>query len=189
EADLRHQLRLEPARPSRDGVRRRVVEGGRLARQALEAARQVLELARVEAGADAADITQPALLVDGEEERRERPVLFGDGVADDDELLLKVAFDLEPVASTARAIGPVGALGDDAFEVLPAEGLQHRSAIAVEMVGQEDRAVPAATRQQLLQAALALDQRQVAKVPATGEQQIEDEVGQSLAALAQRVLE
>src|SRR5262249_60139352 len=108
--------RLAPGRCPGDGGGDRPLEGGCLALQAFELARQLLEVAPVEAGADAADVAQLSLLVDGEQQRRERPVfLVGNGVGDDDELLLARAFDLQPVAAATGALRTVGALRDDAL--------------------------------------------------------------------------
>ena len=79
---------------------------------------QPFKLGRVDAGAGAAGIDQPAVgIVIGEQQRAEiRSPAFRVGPADDDEFLAVEAFDA-PQAAVAGRVGCIGALRDDASGV------------------------------------------------------------------------
>jgi hypothetical protein len=81
---------------------------------------------------DPAGVQETAVvIVTGEEKRAEigsRP--FGGGPAGDDEFAAVEAFRFDPGAAVAWEIGPVEALGDDAFEAVAAGGAAERLAVA-----------------------------------------------------------
>ena len=119
EFHLDHDLRLDPfhlaRRRSSSGI---LSSGVSLRATGVEPSLQIALLLLAPAGADAAGVAQPALLVIAEQQRADQAAaLVGWLVADDDELLVAGALGLEPVAAAAGAIGRIGALRDDAFEV------------------------------------------------------------------------
>src|SRR6478752_1103640 len=75
---------------------------------------QLVDLGVVEARADVADVAQLVALVDGEHERAERvgAAAAPARVAGDDELLVVLGLDLQPLPSAlallVRAVGPLG---------------------------------------------------------------------------------
>ena len=124
-------------------------------------AHEPLDLVLVEAGAHVAGVGELAAAHDGEDERAERagPAALPPGVPGDDELLLVVGLDLQPVArAPARLVAGRGFLGDDPLELLRLGCLVERLAV-VEGLGEPDRLHPAV--QELRQPPSPLVQRQV----------------------------
>ncbi len=120
-----------------------------------------LDLVLVEAGAHVTGVGELAAAHDGEDERAERagPAALPPRVAGDDELLLVVGLDLQPVArAPARLVAGRGFLGDDPLELLRLGCLVERLAV-VEGLGEPDRLHPAV--QELRQPPSPLVQRQV----------------------------
>src|SRR5580704_16353314 len=117
--DLRDEARLGPVhalfRHSLGQRDRRVWTDDRI-----EASAQLDKLRGIKPGADPPGITErPDRIVIGEQQRAEPlPAALGIGKADDDELVIVEAFDLEPVGAAAGAGGLVAALRDDAFELI-----------------------------------------------------------------------
>ena len=176
ELDLADELRLDPhdvARPhlrhlGDDGERRR------LAAQRLEQLQQRVDVPVGEAGAAVADPVQLAAAVRAEHERAEpagAAALSGRPAADD-ELLLLVRLDLQPVpVAPSLGVPRAGALGHHALEALLLGGGLQRLAV-VEHRRQPDRAV--ALVEQRLEPRPPLRQRQVDHRLAVQLQQVED---------------
>ena len=158
--DLRHQLRLDEPRAARD-IPRHIGDRRGLARQRLELLRQIVEPPRRIAGADAARVTERVALAHRQQDRRERPPgLVRRPPADDDEFLLEAAFALEPASGAARAIGRIGALGDDALRGSSRRPAANASrAVADDMIGIDQRRL-ARCRASARSLVLAFDQRQ-----------------------------
>src|SRR5262249_30355071 len=187
--DLRHQHRLDEMSVPHD-VARNAVDRRRLAFMLPELLRKVAEPRHGVAGADAAGVAQLALLAHAEEERRERPAGLGRGPpADDDELLLQAALGLEPASGAAGVVAVVGALGNDAFELEVAGVLEHLRALAVQVIGAEQRALLRHAGEQRLEHFLALAQPLAAQILAVEMKQVEQVVAEPAAALRQRVLQ
>lgn len=139
-------------------------------------------------GADTASVAQPAAVMHRQQQRRERPPrLVGGAPADDHELLLHPAFDLEPALGAARAIGRVGAFGDDAFELERAGAREHRLALGLDVIGIDQR--PGTLSDQFAQGLLAVTQRQAAQILAVEREQIEQIIGQFARAAGERILQ
>ena len=123
ELDLANELRLDPDDvASADlGHLRHFAERRRSALQRTELVEKLVDLPAVEAGADVAGIHELAALVvaehEGAEARRTPSRAFRE--AGDDELLLAVCLDLQPVAGAPalRVLG-VEPFGHDPFEPL-----------------------------------------------------------------------
>src|SRR5205807_6696001 len=108
-----------------------------------------------EAGADAPDVYQLAVLIKPEHERadRIRPRRRGD-IPDDHELLPVRALRLDPIAVAAGTIRRVAALRHDAFEAQAARVLEHDLTFGVEVLAQAQRRL--AAREQRAQRTLSL---------------------------------
>ena len=130
-------------------------------------------------GADAAGVDPAVLRVRPRQQQRAeaRARSLARRRADDRELVALQALGLAPVVAAARRVGPVRALGDDAFEFLLRGQRERRRAFVagdVRAVGQvRDRRL-----QQVFEQRLALDQRRLADVDAIDVQQVEQHVGQ-----------
>ena len=92
------------------------VDGRLLGPQRVEPGVQALHPGRGEAGADPADVAQPAVLRLGQQQRPDAARRLGRAVADDQELLALPALDLEPAPGAHLLVGGIGALRDHALE-------------------------------------------------------------------------
>src|SRR4051794_21523923 len=171
EADLRHELRLDP-RDAALADRRRVGEGRIGALERPKPRPEVAQRRLVEAGPDLAGVPQGAVVVVAEQERAELGARApGRGVAADDELLALLALELQPVPRAPVAVGAVGALSDHALPALAARLGEHRLA---RLVAVRRQAHAVRERQLRAQQALAGGQRQRADVAAVQPQDVED---------------
>src|SRR5258708_59726 len=101
---------------------------------------EAFEITFVEAGADAAGVTQFAILPSPYQQRCKGPTAVRFRPAADHELLLGEALDLEPVArALPRAIGRVGPLGDDALHPPMARALERLVPLASRVFADADR--------------------------------------------------
>ena len=152
--------------------------------QRLQELQQLADLRVVEAGSDVADVAQLPVVVRGEHERAERVRTAAGtaGVAGDEELVVAVRLDLQPVARPLLLVRAVLALGDDPLEVLLARDVQQRLAV-VEAVRVGDRRHPLVEHPP--QTLLALDERQVDERLTVHLEQVEREVDERTAALLQ----
>src|SRR5687768_16369410 len=114
ECHLGHELRPHPVslHAARWRLERALVRGERI-ELLLERGEALL----VEAGADVARVDEPSLaVVDAEQQPAEGVAAAARvGIAGDHELLATSALELDPCGGTARDIGCVGALADEAF--------------------------------------------------------------------------
>ncbi len=123
-----------------------------------------------------------------EQQRRERPpLLVGDAVAADDELLVAEAFDLQPARRPARHVRLVGLLGDDAFEAEAAGLRENLVAMSDDVFAVADGVGRAL--QQLAQDLFAVRQRLIAQVAPVELQDVEHVVGERGAPFLERVLQ
>ena len=144
--------------------------------QRSEQAEQLANLGVVEAGADVPDIAQPAAVVDSEGERAERSgaATGAARVAGDDELLLLLHLDLEPVTrAAALEVARIDPLRNHALELLRGRRLEQGVAV-LEAFRPEHGAVAAV--EQLLQPRPPLAKRQVDERQPVGLEEVEDVV-------------
>ena len=118
EFDLRDQRGFEPADVLLFARGIVAAERALIAGQLLEYRQQVGGHRCAVAGADTADIDEVRVAVDARKQRAQAAGLGGP--AAEDHLMTGTAFGLGPGARTARGIGRIEALGDDALEVHPA---------------------------------------------------------------------
>src|SRR6266498_1553313 len=178
ELHLAHEVRLDPDHVAFAHLRhlRHLAEGRGRPFQRPELVEQLLDLLTVEARADVARICELVALVVAEHERAEarRPPARSLGEAGDDEFLLAVCLDLQPVASAlALDVPRLEPLRDDPLELLLLRGLQKRLAV-VERFGQPHGAIPPV--EELLQPLAALDEGEVDERLAFDLEQVEDVV-------------
>ena len=152
-----------------------------LARHGTQLRHQRAHHALAEAGADAADIDQFAVLalaaMDAGEQRAQAAAFAGP--AADHHLVAGAALGLGPAITAAGLVGRVQLLGDDALEVHAAGRLQHRIAAGLEMIDvAQARMLALHTVEQRLQPRLALRKRQGALILGFEEQQVEGEEDQ-----------
>ena len=164
EAHLHDEPRLDPLHVSLAHARQLRLdrERRRVAPERLEQLQQLPDLGVVEPGADVADVAQLAALVDGEHERAERAGAppAAAGVAGDDELVVVLRLDLQPVAGApAFLVDAVDSLRDHAFEPPLAGDLEERVAV-VEALRVDD-VLDAGVEQLRAAASLRSAQRQV----------------------------
>src|SRR3569832_2866501 len=116
------QLGLQPVHTARIGAGGRSAEGCRGCGGLCEGLEYALERSRVEARADLAGITELAVIVLNTDEQGTELITAPRriGVAADHEFLALIALLLEPIAAARGFITCVGALGDDAFQVMMA---------------------------------------------------------------------
>ena len=173
EPDLRHHRRLRPvhARPGQvaHAERRRVP----LDRRKL--AVQAAQRPGVEPGPDLPGVDELAGRVVVAEQQGAQPDAgaLRVGEAADDELLVGLALELQPVPAPACPVRRIVALGDEPFPALAARFGVVRLAVVVPVLGVPQRVIE---RQQPGQHALALPQRQWPDIPAVGVQDVEDVV-------------
>ncbi len=157
----------EPDRAARELRRGRRLRGRLAGEQRLEHG----EVARREAAAGAARVGQHAVAVLREQQRAEAlAALLRRQVADDDEVVRLRGVDLDPVGRTLADVRRRGALADDALEPHALGFVEHRFALALEVLRVAQRA---GHRQQRAQRGLALDERQRAQVEVLEREQIE----------------
>src|SRR5690606_5739688 len=122
-------------------------------------------------GPDAADEAQSVAVVEPDQQRAEvRPSAARRGEASDHRIDFAQDLDLEPLARAAGPIRTVGALGDDPLGAVLAGELEQLLAL----LGEVRRvSKPRARVQDLLEQALALDERRVAQVVAVEPWQVE----------------
>ena len=174
ELDLGDQLGLQPMHVA--GLLRRILAAERalVRRRRLQRRHDAPDDVLPEAGADKADERQMTAAIDAGHQRTEFAV--GGLPAAEHDLLPGADLGLGPALGASGAIGRIQLLGDDAFQLQFACRFQHGIAAFFEMLDVADQlffAIP--PLQQLLQAFLALAQRQRAKILTIGEQQIERE--------------
>ena len=139
ELDLRDQLGLDPddvafphTRWLRDGV-----EGAALLVFSAEQAQEALDLLLGEAGADAADVPELALLVVLAEQKRPeraRAPALALRVPADDELLVAVRHDLDPVVGASpRLVRRTSSLREDPLEALFFGGAEESLAVVEQL--------------------------------------------------------
>ena len=161
EPHLRDELRVDPLHVALAHARhlRRRVERRRLAVNRTQQLEQLADLCIVEARADVADVAQLVAFVDGEHQRAERvrAAAAAARVAGDDELLVVLGLDLQPLPrALALPVRAVDALRDDPLELLLLRDLEERVAV-VEVLRVLHRLHPRV--EQLAQQRLALVQR------------------------------
>ncbi|MEZ5332470.1 MAG: hypothetical protein R2991_10560 [Thermoanaerobaculia bacterium] len=177
EADLDDHARVDPGVI---GSGRNPVDRG-LLRQAegVQPVAQIGELPVAEPGADPADVGHPRT-VKGAEMQTAEPgsAPLGHGVAEHGELAGQVRSDLDPIGGTARAVGAVAALRDEALEPERPDLFVELLPPLLDVVGE---AHGAGSGQDLAEQPLALLQRQATEVPALEGQQVEgvEDGGQS----------
>ena len=174
EPDLGHQLRPGPVhlvpRDVGPGLERRALPfqpGQRRVQAGQHRGR--------EPGPDLARVDQPPVrvVVPGQQRTEVRPGALGVGESPDDELLRRLALELQPVPAAAAPVRPGGPLGDQPFPAVRAGLPVVRQPVAVPVPGLAQRA---AERDQLVQQALPVAQRQPAQVPPVQEHQVEQVV-------------
>ncbi len=158
--------------------RRRIGERARARMQARQALLQVVQRLLVEAGADAARVTQlpAALVVNAEQQRAERaarPLRLG--VAADHEFLPPRRLQLDPVGRAARSVRGVLALADQPFEPEPVRRLEQALGARIEGLAVADRRRRRCADQRA-EHRTALVQRHVAQVVSGEVREVEHEV-------------
>ena len=187
EGDLGDQFGPHPAldgggraaRPSTTARRIADVERRLVDLEKCQLAKQLAAGLAVPAGADVAGVDQLVLGVDAEQQTAD----LGGGAAAideaaDHELLALAAFQLQPGLGATRHVGCVAALRDHAFELEPADVVEHAGDIAGEVFAEAD-AVPAFLLDELAQQAAAILQGHLAQVVAFEERHVE-QVAQDL---------
>src|SRR3974390_2719813 len=173
EADLGDQTRLDPVHA---GPRQAAaVERGPVLLQPGQRGMQAVQGLPAEAGADLAGVGQLAVGVVVAQRRRTDPGAGPSrvGEAADDEFLAGFALELQPVPAPARAVGRVGALGDEPFPAAGARLTVISLAVGVPVLGEAQRA---GEGQQVAQDAFAFPQRQRAHIAVIRPQHVEDVV-------------
>ena len=136
ERDLRHELRLHPLHSF---LTRRVDEGRVGTLQRCQAARQRGEPVLVETGAHLARVLELAAgrVVHAEQQRAEAgPRAARRGVADDHEVLLLAALELDPGLGAARLVDRIGALADQPLEPELARLVEHLGRVAFQVLAE-----------------------------------------------------
>src|SRR5918992_1792325 len=174
EGDFADQHRPQPLHAF---FARRILERGIRALVRSEFFRELAEHLVIEAGAHLARIDQLSrALVDAEQQRAEAVARTARrGVAGDDEVLAQPALKLDPALGAAGDIHRLGLLADQALEPELARVIEHFLRRAGKIVA-EWNVVLGLFRQRLLQAFLALAQRQLTKVQTFEERRVEHEV-------------
>src|SRR5438477_5320265 len=170
EGDLRHELRLHPLDAF---FARRIGERRIGPRHCREALGQRAEPFLIEPRADLAGVAQLAAghIVDAENQRTEAGSrAAGRGVADDDEVLLEAALELDPGLGAARFVDRVGALADQALEPELACLLEHLARLPFQVFAQ---AHAAGLLQRRRQGRFALSERQALLVDTLEERRVE----------------
>ena len=123
-------------------------------------------LSRV-ARANAARVQELAILVVAELQRADRLGLGGGwDVADNHKFLAQDALRFEPMIAAARAVGQIGALGDNTLEAKAAGMLEHHGPVLREVFAKAQRQTASSLCDNLLQQSLAVDQRHLGEVEA-----------------------
>src|SRR5262247_3611516 len=158
-----HEPRLDPVVPAsgRRSLRKRRCG----ARQRPELLDDERECPVVEARAHLRDVDQLAALVEAQMERAEVSArALGYGVAADDELLLELALDLEPLPRAPGDVEAVALLGDHALEPLLAGGVEEFGAVALDVIAVSDDAARGHQESETLLARLERQSAQIAAV-------------------------
>ena len=141
EVRLDHHLRLDPAHVAAAFLRGQALERRPRDLERMKALPQVLRHGVRIAGADAARIDEPSILVIADHERADRLRHGGRRrIAADHEFLGVGALGLDEALRAAGAIGRIRALRHDAFQAHLAGLLEHERAVIVEMLAVADRA-------------------------------------------------
>ncbi len=153
--DLHHESRLEPGRSAQVGVLGGHVRGWFAAATALDALADLADQLVREPGPHPAGVKPAVLRIrPGQQQRAEAgTAAFGCGVAHHRKLVAGKLFGLAPVITAAAVVAAVGALGNDAFEMLLTGQAIGLVAIALHMGTERQRA--ALPFQQGLQQGLA----------------------------------
>ncbi|MNO66019.1 hypothetical protein D3C76_567980 [compost metagenome] len=181
EGHFAQQLGLQPGDPVRVPAAWRYGQRAGLAAQRLEPLMDGRETGRAEPRAHLAGVAQHAIAVVQAEQQGSQILAgaLGRAVADDDELLAELAFELDPVPGAALHVAAADALADQPFQPELAGAVEDAAGIVAEVlrVAQQLAAVVAQHRLQRFPAQL---QRLTAQVFAIAPEQVEQGVAHRL---------
>lgn len=182
--DLHNETRCEPGRGAKVGVLGGHVRRRLAAAAAFDAPADFADQFVREPGPDAADVEPAMFRVWPRQQQRAEPgaAALRRGVSDHRELVAGQLFGLAPILTAAAVVAAIGALGNDAFEVLltgQAIGL-----VAILLHMRTERQWPALPLQHGVQQGLAFQQGRIGDVHAIKMQQIEQCIRQDALPLA-----